>query len=169
MKLIKPIVITGMLLSALPAFAQTTVTAELPKDGGKQCAEKCGFQNKLNISQDQRNKLGSLHDQFKLSTAKEQAELEVAHNELRRLFAQPTIDKQSALALQGKINGLKDDLSTQRLNLMLASSDIFTPEQRAQFAKMHADGGFRHHRHHRGFEGREGGREGGREHGPKVG
>ena len=166
MNLIRPIVVAGMLLSTLPAFAQTSVTAELPKDGGKQCAEKCGFDTKLNVSQDQVNKLGTLHDQFKLSTAKEKAELEVAHSELRRLFSQPTVDKQAALALQGKINGLKDDLSNQRLNLMLASSDIFTPEQRAQFAKMHAMGGFGHHRHHRGF-GSEG-RESGRERGPKV-
>ena len=167
MKLIRPIVIASMLLTALPAFADTTVTAELPKDGGKACVGHSGFDSKLQITPDQRAKLGSLHDQYTLSTATKKAELEVAHNDLRRLFAQPSVDKQAVLALQGKINGLKDDLSNQRLNLMLSSSDIFTPEQRAEFAKMHAMGGFRHHRG--GHHGEFGGREGGREHGPKVG
>jgi Spy/CpxP family protein refolding chaperone len=165
MKLIRPIVITGMLLSALPAFADSTVTASLPKDGGQACVSKCGFDSKLQITPEQREKLGSLRDQYTLSTATKKAELEVAHNDLRRLFAQPTIDKQAALALQTKINGLKDDLSTQRLNMMLASSDIFTPEQRAEFAKMHAMGGWGHRGgHHKGM-----GHEGGRERGPKVG
>ncbi|MBU6451864.1 MAG: Spy/CpxP family protein refolding chaperone [Cyanobacteria bacterium REEB67] len=168
MKFIRPIVITSMLLSTLPAFADTTVTASLPKDGGQACANKCGFDSKLQLTPEQREKLGSLRDQYTLSTASKKAELEVAHNELRRVFGQPTIDKQAALALQNKINGLKDDLSNQRLNMMLASSDVFTPEQRAQFAKMHAEGAWGHHGHHRGM-GREGGREGSRERGGKIG
>jgi len=155
MKLIRPMIITGLLLSALPAFADSTITAELPKDGGaKQCAGgKFGCDPKLMITPDQKAKLGSLRDQFKLSTADEKAELEVAHGQLRRLFSQPTVDKGAALALQNKINGLRDDLSTAKLNMMLASSDIFTPEQREAFSKMRGMHGGRHHRHgghHRG-------------------
>ena len=154
MKFIRPMIITGLLLTALPAFAQTTVTAQLPNDGTKVCQGKGGFKSTLNITPEQKEKLGSLHDQFILSTADKIAQLEVAHNEMRRLFAQPTIDKQGVLTLESKINGLKDDLSIARVNLKLASSDIFTPEQRAAFGKMRALHGFRHHRF--GHEGSRG-------------
>jgi Spy/CpxP family protein refolding chaperone len=159
MKFIRPMIITGLLLSALPAFAQTQVTAELPKEGGKACAGRVGFDSQLKITPEQKQKLGSLHDQFTLSNADKRAQLEVAHNEMRRLFEQPTIDKQAALTLESKINGLKDDLSTARLNLMLSSADIFTPEQRAAFGKMRAQHGFRHHRF--GHEGSRGEGSGG--------
>jgi len=158
MKLIRPMIITGLLLSALPAFAQTTVTAEVPKEGGKACVGHCGFDSKLKITPDQKQKLGSLRDQFTLANANKKAELQVAHREMRRLMSQPTIDKQGVLALESKINGLRDDLSTARVNMILASSDIFTPEQRAAFGKMREMHGFRHHRGgHEGFRG-EGGK-----------
>ncbi|MBS1996698.1 MAG: Spy/CpxP family protein refolding chaperone [Cyanobacteria bacterium SZAS LIN-2] len=165
MKLVRPMIIAGLLLSALPAFAQTTVTAELPKDGGKACAGKCGFDSALKLTPEQKEKLGSLRDSFKLSTADKKAQLDVAHDQMRRLLEQPTIDKQAALSLQNKINGLKDELSTARLNMMLASADIFTPDQRAAFARMR---GMHHSRHqwggHRGpggeFHGRGDGKQG---------
>jgi len=154
MKLIRPMIITGLLLSALPAFAQTTVTANVPeKESGKVCAAKVGFDSKLRLSPEQRAKLGTLHDQLTLSTADKKAELEVAHNQMRRLFEQPTIDKQAVLNLEAKINGLKDDLSTARVNMMLASADVLTPEQRAEFGKMHESRGWRHHRGHEGLRG----------------
>jgi Spy/CpxP family protein refolding chaperone len=145
MKFIRPIVITGLLLTALPAFAQSTVTAQVSKDGGNACQSRDGFKSTLKLTPAQREKLGTLHDQFILGTADKKAQLEVAHNEMRRLFQQPTIDKQAVLTLETKVNGLKDDLSTARVNLMLSSADIFTPEQRAAFAKFHAMRGRHHH------------------------
>jgi len=155
MKFIRPILISGLLLTALPAFAQSTVTAQLPKDGGKACEGKCAFNSALKITPEQKQKLGSLRDQFTLSTAEKKAELKVAHNEMRRLLQAPSIDKQAVLSLETKINGLRDDLSTARVNMILASSDIFTPDQRAAFAKMHSMHGFKHHRfgRHEGFRG----------------
>jgi Spy/CpxP family protein refolding chaperone len=153
MKLIRPMIITGLLLSALPAFADTTVTAQVSKDGGKACAGKC-VGGKFQLTPEQRAKLGSLRDQLILSTADKKAELKVAHNQMRSLFSQPTIDKQAVLTLETKINGLKDDLSNARINMILASTDVFTPEQRAEFVKMHGQGGWRHHRGgHEGFRG----------------
>lgn len=146
MNLIRPMLITGLLLTAVPAFAQSTVTAQLPKEGGKVSESKGSFKSTLKITSDQKEKLGILHDQFILSSAEKRAELEVAHNEMRRLFEQPTIDKQAVLTLETKINGLKDDLSTARINLKLAMSDVFTPEQRLAFSKFHAMHSWRHHR-----------------------
>ena len=161
MKFIRPMVIAGLLLTAMPAFAQSTVTAQLPKDGGQACQGKVGWNSSLKLTPEQKQKLGTLHDQFILSTADKKAQLKVAHNEMRRLFEAPAIDKQAVLSLETKINGLRDELSVSRVNLMLASSDIFTPEQRAAFEKMRGMHGFRHHHfgHREGGAG-EGGREG---------
>ncbi|MBX9688773.1 MAG: Spy/CpxP family protein refolding chaperone [Candidatus Obscuribacterales bacterium] len=155
MKLIRQLVIASALLSALPAYAQsTTITAELPKDGAKaSCAGKGCFDSKLKPTDEQRQKLGDLRNQFTLSTASKKAELEVAQRQLRDLLGKATIDKQAALDLQGKINGLRADLSNARLSMMLSASDVFTPEQRAEFSKMHHMGGFRHGGAHGGFHG----------------
>ena len=152
MKLIRPIVMASLLLSTLPAFADTTVTAQVSKSGENACVSQGNRFSKLNLSTEQRDKLAQLHDQFTLSSADKIAELKVAHREMHRLFEQPAIDKQAVLSLQTKINGLRDELSTAKLNTFLASADVFTPEQRAVLAKMHAQGGWRHHRF--GREGR---------------
>jgi len=138
-------VITALLLTALPALAETTVTAQVSQDAGQVCQSKSSLRSTLKLTEDQREKLGMLRDQFILSTADKKAQLEVAHNQMRRLFQQPAIDKQAVLTQEAKINALKDDLATAKVNLMLSSSDIFTPEQRVAFGKMHAMRGFRHH------------------------
>lgn len=170
MKLIRPLLIASTLLTTLPAFALPSVTAELPKDGAKKecrqegCPQR-GFDSKLKLSDEQREKLGSLRDQFKLSTATQQAELEVSYRQMGELLRKPTIDKQAVLALQTKINGLRDNLSNAKVAMMLSASDVFTPEQRAEFSKMHGMRG-NWNRHEGGRH--EGGRhEGGRHEGAR--
>lgn len=166
MKIFRTVLTTGLLLSALPAFAGETVTAELPKESAKPSCEG-RFDTKLRLTDEQRSKLGALRDQYTLDTAGKKAQLEVSFRQMHELLRQPTIDKQAVLNLEAKINSLKTDLSTARINVMLASSDVFTAEQRAQFSKMmewrgHCEGGHHGRKH-------EGGREMGRgkwEHGP---
>lgn len=163
MKAIKTVLTTGLLFTALPVLAAETVTAQLPKDGGKPVCEGKGcFDPKLKLTDEQRSKLGALRDKFTLDTAGKSAELEVSIRQMHELMGKSTIDKQAVLNLESKINSLKADLSTARVNLMLASSDVFTPEQRAQFSKFME---MRHHgwggsSHDRGFGKHEGGREG---------
>ena len=163
MKFTRPMVITALLLTAMPAFAQSTVTAQLPKDGGPACQGRGGLDSSLKLSPDQKQKLGALHDQFILSNADKKAQLQVAHDQMHRLFEASAIDKQAVLSLETKINGLRDDLAVSRVNLMLASADIFTPEQRAAFEKMRGMHGFRHHHfgHREGGPGERGSRDGG--------
>lgn len=167
MKIFRTILTTGLLLSALPAFAGETVTAELPKESAKPSCDGRALDTKLRLTDEQRSKLGALRDQYTLDTAGKKAQLEVSFRQMHELLRQPTIDKQAVLNLEAKINSLRTDLSTARVNVMLASSDVFTAEQRAQFSKMmewcgHREGGHHGRRH-------EGGREMGRgkwEHGP---
>ncbi|MBK7840766.1 MAG: hypothetical protein IPJ49_24445 [Candidatus Obscuribacter sp.] len=113
------------------------------------------------LTDDQKAKLGTLRDQYILSTANKKAELMVASRQLKETLHATTVDKSAALTLQGKINNLKADLSTARLNMMLASSDVFTAEQREQMQKMHRMHGWGHKGHGGKGKGECGGPRGG--------
>lgn len=113
------------------------------------------------LTDDQKAKLGTLRDQYILSTANKKAELMVASRQLNETLHATTVDKSAALTLQGKINNLKADLSTARLNMMLASSDVFTAEQREQMQKMHRMHGWDHKGHGGKGKGECGGPRGG--------
>jgi len=84
------------------------------------------------LTDDQLEKLNSLKERYQASTAAKKAELKVDHTQLRDIMTRPDVDKSAALALQSKVNALRDDLSNQRLGFMLDASQIFTPEQRAK-------------------------------------
>lgn len=150
---LRTLLATGLLFTALPVLAKDTVSAQLPKDGEKAVCEGKGIDGQLKLSDEQRSKLGALRDRFTLDTASKKADLQVSMRQMHELLVKPTIDKSAVLSLQAKINGLNADLSTARLNMMLASADVFTPEQRAQFSKMresreHGGYHFGKERHH---------------------
>lgn len=96
---------------------------------------------KLNLTDDQKSRLGKIKDDYTLSTATKSADLKVAMRQLFENIRSGNPDKSAALASQDKINGLKGELAKARLNMMLASSDVFTPEQKAQMKEMHRGGG----------------------------
>lgn len=113
--------------SQMPVF-----TAHSGGAGSLGCASKgCPVdKSRPSLSEEQRDKLLTLRNKHKLDTAATRAELQVRKSELRHLFSKANIDKSAAKDLQGKINELTARLSDARLDLMLASSDILTPEQR---------------------------------------
>jgi Spy/CpxP family protein refolding chaperone len=132
MRLLYSLALGALMFVTTPVFAQVTPTVVEPI-----AQTQVSIDPALKVTAEQREKLMNLRNQYILSTAQKKAELTVAKNQLRTVFKQPTIDKQAALSLQTKINGLKGDLSTARLNLKLAAADVFTAEQRAAFSKMH--------------------------------
>jgi Spy/CpxP family protein refolding chaperone len=159
MKLVQTLALASLLLAGVPAIADEemsvnptpTTIAQAPINAVKLAP----------ITDDQRSKLRALRDQYKLNTAEKKALLEVTQGQLRETLGAVSVDKGAALALQAKINGLRAELSTARLNMMLAASDVFTPEQRAAFKSMrgrhgHHGGGFRHGGHGGGFGGHGG-------------
>lgn len=163
--------IAATAFSAAPALAQTSDSAEAiiaQNDGAKFIAQTDSARPRFSpLSAEQKSKLGQLRDQYVLSTATKKAELQVASRQLKETMHGTTVDKSAALSLQSKINGLKGELSTARLNMMLASSDVFTPEQREQMQKFHKMRG--HHGKHRGGCGMRGRAFGPGFGGPKFG
>lgn len=165
MKNLRTVIITGLMLTALPALANETTTASLPKDGTKPVCEGKSCSMKFKLTDEQRTKIGALVDKYKLDNANKKAELKVSYRQLREIMGKPSIDKSAALATESKINGLKSELATSKLNLKLAMADVFSPEQRAEWLK------FKEMKEHRFHGGHRFGmhREGGRDFGPKPG
>lgn len=143
-------------LCTLPAFAQDSQSSAQNTNEHMIAQARVSDGPSHSITDEQRQKLSSLRDQFELSTAQKKAELDVDKRQLRQILHATTVDKQAALSLQSKINGLRDDLSNARLGLILAAGDVFTPEQRAEFKQMH----HRWHHHHGGCSGACGGHAG---------
>ena len=148
MKLVPSLALVGLLLTGAPALADNQ-NAQFVADAKPQAA--CCAKS-TPISDAQRQQLRALRDKYELATAEKKAQLHVSYRQLHEVLSANTIDKGQAQALQTKINGLRDDLSNERLNMRLAASDVFTPEQRAQFREMHRF----HHHHFHGHMGEKG-------------
>lgn len=150
-----PLALSGLLFCALPAIADDSAsTGSARAQTAVQVCAPGSMHEKLKLTSDQKDKLSSIRDQYKLATAQKKAELEVAMGQQRQLMSKATIDKSAVLALQSKINSLRDDLSNARIDMALTASAVFTPEQREMFAKfghgrghggpgMHKWGGYR--------------------------
>lgn len=149
--------LAGIVLLAAPALAQELPdqSSSLPPAGKAEPSHlepvHSGFRGhhpagagrnfqELDLKASQKALLGKIRDEFTLSTAPKEAELKVAMRQLMELLHSDTVDKQAALALQSKINTLKADLSTARLNMMLASGEVFTPEQKAKMKEWRKGG-----------------------------
>jgi Spy/CpxP family protein refolding chaperone len=131
-----PLALSGLLFCALPAIADDSASAggARAQTAVKVCAPG-SMHEKLKLSTEQKDKLSSIRDQYKLATAQKKAELEVAMSQQHQLMSKATIDKSAVLSLQGKINSLKADLSNARIDMALTASAVFTPEQREMFSK----------------------------------
>lgn len=125
--------------------------------GGPDCGPRGGFAQKLNLSDDQLEKMHAIKTKFQTDTATKQAELKVLHIQLREILSAESINKQAALSLQSKINNLKGELATARLNSMIERAEVLTSEQRKEIhhRMLQREGSFKKGHHgrggHRGF------------------
>ncbi|HEY9787805.1 MAG TPA: periplasmic heavy metal sensor [Candidatus Obscuribacterales bacterium] len=137
----RPLAVLGALVMAGSAYAQQSTTVESEAKSATQAQVAPRF----TITEEQRAKISSLRDQFKLDTAQKKATLEVQQHKLVEMLRQPTVDKPAVLALNAKINALRTELSDARLNLMLAINDQFTPEQKEQMKRFRKGSFFKRH------------------------
>jgi Spy/CpxP family protein refolding chaperone len=103
----------------------------------------------MRLSDSQLEKIASLKNQYLDKTGGERTELGSLHRQLKEVLSQSSIDRSKAEAIQAKINSLKGELSTAKLDLRIDEISTMTPEQREQ---MHhhmlvaeAFGGGHHH------------------------
>lgn len=130
----------ALLICVSPALAQEVPQSDAKLIGQAQVQATVPDGPKNPITDEQRTKLGAIKDQFELDTAQSKAQLKVSQRQLRQMLMAPTVDKSSALSLQGKINTLRASLSDAKLKMMLATSDVFTAEQKAAFKNFRGHG-----------------------------
>lgn len=135
------VVVVSLLLAA-PALADDTTSgapgAKVPVaskcDGGAcEKADHCGGggqRGHMDLSDAQLEKMSGLRNKFLDSTSAQRTELESLYRQMKGVFTKPEVDRQQALEIQSKINNVKANLSTARLNFKLEELSVLTPEQR---------------------------------------
>src|SRR6516162_8161746 len=121
-------VAAGLLLAGAANASQVQTRSDTaPKLLAQATAAKPEFSR---LSTAQLEKLTALKDKFNLDTAAEKAQLKADRHELFDLLSKPTVDKEQVLSLNTKMNTLKNQISDARINLLLASSEVLTPQQK---------------------------------------
>jgi Spy/CpxP family protein refolding chaperone len=113
------------------------------------------------LSDEQIESFKNLKDKYSVDNATKKAEIGVLRHQLFNELSKSTVDRSAVLALQGKINSLRDDLGNNKANYLVDSASLLTPEQRAEAHHRMLHFGF--HKHHGGGR-HEGGGPRGSEH-----
>jgi len=163
-------VVVASLLIAAPVLAADNVTAD-GADGGRTVASKrldcaggaCQRGGKSSFSDSQLEKMSAIRNQFMDKTGQERSEFGSLHRQLRDVLSQSSIDRSKAEGIQSKINSIKGELSTAKLDLKMDEIAVLTPEQREQLhhrmlaSEAMGGGHFSHHRHSGGRHSHHGG------------
>lgn len=112
--------------------------------------------NRLNLTPEQKTKLGELKEKQWKDTILLRNEMQVKRLELRTLWAAPNPDKNKILAKQKELNELRDKMQAKATDFRLDIRKTLTPEQAAQLGTMDMGMGF-----HRSMRGRYGMGQGG--------
>ena len=112
---------------------------------------ECGDHHGPSLSDEQLEKINTLKEAARQSTAAQKTELHALSSRMHDLMTKPDVDRAEVMALQAKVNSLRSDLSNRWLNFRLDSMAVLTPEQKQQvrhrFLMHQMFGGFRHHGH----------------------
>ncbi len=139
--LARPLAVLGALLLGGPVLAQDVPMAEDNSNAFLAQAKVQPTAPRLSLSDEQRQKIKSLKDQYTLDTAMKKAQLKVQRGQLFDLLRKSKVDKQEVLSLHAKVTALRSELSDARMNFMLAANDVFTPEQKEQMGRRFMTGG----------------------------
>jgi len=151
------------ILIALLFVGFTAAAFAAPPDPGKPGPQ--GFQKhagfhafglRLNLTQDQREKMKELRKNFWADTHDLRYDIKMKRVEVQKLFTDPKTDDATLLAKEKELNGLKSQLMDKKAEMKVEWRKILTPEQIRMLDRMHRHHGWRGHHcwHHRGGMGR---------------
>jgi len=83
----------------------------------------------LNLSKEQQDKIWQLRERFRSETERLRYEAFQKRQELKRLYADPTVDKATILSKEKELNALHQALWDKNVQLRLEQRAILTPEQ----------------------------------------
>ncbi|MBX9940045.1 MAG: Spy/CpxP family protein refolding chaperone [Candidatus Obscuribacterales bacterium] len=139
-------------------------TSKSCQDGTCAKAEKdsqkrgLGRKAKLNLSEDQKEKMLSIKNKYKGEMEPKIAELKEHKRSINDLLTRETIDKEAILKEQSKINAIIGDIASARLAYRIEANENLNPEQRATLRKLGEERNFAGRGKHHG---KRGGKKGG--------
>ena len=98
--------------------------------------------NRLNLTPEQKTKLGELQETHWKDTISLRNEMQIKRLEMRALWIAPNPDKDKILVKQKELNGLRDKLQAKSTDFRLDIRKILTPEQAAQIGTFGPGRGF---------------------------
>jgi Spy/CpxP family protein refolding chaperone len=157
-----------MALAGVVALAGVAFAA--PPEGGRGDGPRGwsreSFQEKLGLTDAQLAEVKKLRAEQKKKQIRTQADIRIAHMELRELLGAEKVDEKAVRAKAKEVAALREAAATDRVEGMLALRRVVTAEQAKHLMKMHHG---RRGGHGRGHEGRgpDGPRGGGHRGGPR--
>ena len=139
------------LLSVLPATAEVAVLPEAPTPADETVGagmEHGGHEGKwhgggmhhkgilgslegpLAVTDDQYEKLYSLRNAYLDRIAPKTMQIGQLHRQMKDALVSANLDAKAVSDLGGRINGLKNEIATAKLDRVIASAQVLTPDQR---------------------------------------
>jgi Spy/CpxP family protein refolding chaperone len=84
----------------------------------------------LKFTDDQLERMHTIRSKFEDSRGARAVEIHKLHRQIFDSLSTSTPDKSAIMALQGKINALEADQANERIQMMIDTHEILTPEQR---------------------------------------
>lgn len=123
-----------------------------PGGKGRSCGPNHrGMKGGLDLTDAQKEKLFSMKNNLKDTIGPKKLELSKASRELRDLLTKPSIDRAAITSTQGKINGIKADISNLMIAFRTDFAETLTPEQRQKMRFAPSFKGHHGHKRHGGF------------------
>lgn len=105
--------------------------------------------DKLELHAEQRTAVQAVIDQAKPAGEKLREDVKAAHESMRALLEQPTVDEAAVMAQADAVGAAMTESRKHDLRTMLQVRALLTPEQRSQFEQMLQERGEGHGRWHR--------------------
>ncbi len=100
-----------------------------------------GFAAKLNLSNEQMEKMWQMKEKFRNDTQKVRYELFQKRLEMRALFSDPKSDDAAILAKQKEMNALRQNMADKMVEFRLAQRKVLTHEQLKKLGEVGSGGG----------------------------
>jgi len=157
----------SLVLVALLFVSFTTAVLAAPPGPGKPGPQ--GFQkhqgfhafSRLNLTEDQKEKMKALRQKFWADTHDLRYDIKMKRVEVEKIFTDPKADDATILEKEKELNSLKHQLMDKKAEMKVEWRKILTPEQIQKLDRMHwhhfchhrgphGNGFSRHHHHHGG-------------------
>ena len=100
---------------------------------------KMDFLSKLNLTQDQKNKLDKQKEASKAKLKDVRKQLITEHEKLMSLMFDPKSTKEQLYQQQEKVSAIKNQMEKARIDDIVAMKEILTPEQKEQLQQQTAE------------------------------